>query len=245
MRSANRTSRMAEEGGPRSSNVAIRTFRLGMRYEGGRVALEDVSIRVEAGSLVWLLGPSGAGKSTLLKILYGAVAPTEGQAVVDGRNLARLGRADLPAFRRRLGLVFQDARLLPDRTAFENVALALEIRGLVASEVRRRAGEILERVGLAAEAGTRAVALSGGERQRVAVARALVGDPSIVLADEPTADLDHDSADAIFRLLEDARGRGATVLVATHDEARAKEENLLRLERGRVVEARGAAGVES
>lgn len=227
------------------TEISIQTFRLTKRFDSDRVGLDGLTVRIEAGTFVYLTGASGAGKSTLLRLLYGATRPTEGQAIVDGRNLARLGRADLPAFRRRLGLVFQDSRLLLDRTAFENVALPLEIAGVDPAEVRRRAREMLERVGLAAEAQTPAIALSSGERQRVAVARALIGGPAIVLADEPTADLDEKAAAAVFDLLGEAHLGGATVVVATHDEARARDaESELVLDKGRPLMARGRVVLE-
>lgn len=182
-------------------------------------ALRGVSVAVSQGDVLLVTGPSGAGKSTLLRLLYCAERPDRGEVYVAGRSLARLDRASVPYVRRNLGVVFQDFRLLPDRTALDNVAVALEILGLPRAEIDARASAMLSEVGLAARQHVRARALSGGEQQRVALARALVNEPTVVLADEPTGSLDPSRAEEVLKVLERANQRGATVVIATHDPA--------------------------
>ena len=180
-------------------------------------ALRGVSIAVSQGDALLVTGPSGAGKSTMLRLLHCAERPDRGEVYVAGRSLARLDRASVPYVRRNLGIVFQDFRLLPDRSALENVAIALEILGLPRASVTERAAAMLAEVGLADRLHVVAQALSGGEQQRVALARALVNEPAVVLADEPTGNLDPDRAEEVLSLLERAHLRGATLVVATHD----------------------------
>jgi len=182
-------------------------------------ALRGISIAVSQGDALLVTGPSGAGKSTLLRLLYCAERPDRGEVYVAGRSLARLDSASVPYVRRNLGVLFQDFRLLPERTALDNVAVALEILGLPRAEILRRARGMLDDVGLADRADVRARALSGGEQQRVALARALVNEPSVVLADEPTGSLDPSRSEEVLALLERAHLRGATLVVATHDPA--------------------------
>ena len=185
----------------------------------GSPALRGVSVAVSQGEVLLVTGPSGAGKSTLLRLLYCAERPDRGEVFVAGRSLARLDRVSVPYVRRNLGVVFQDFRLLPDRSALENVAVALEILGLGRSEIDRRARGTLREVGLEDRASVKARALSGGEQQRVAIARALVNEPTVVLADEPTGSLDPRRAEEVLDVLEHAHQRGATLVVATHDPA--------------------------
>jgi cell division transport system ATP-binding protein len=167
--------------------------------------------------MVFLTGPSGAGKTTLLRLLYGAERPDRGQIIVNGRNIARLQHRHRHLLRRSLGLVFQDFKLLLERTAFDNIAFALRAVGVPAREVRERVTQLLEHVDLSDRRDTLARRLSGGEQQRIAIARALINAPKLVLADEPTGNLDPDMTWEIMRLLHDIHQRGTTVMIATHD----------------------------
>ena len=195
---------------------------------------------VEKGEFVFLTGPSGAGKTTLLKLIMADVFATRGQILVGGRNVARIDRSSIPFLRRNIGVVFQDFKLLPTRTVGENVAYTLEVLGTPGREVRRRVLTMLKQVGLEHKVDAWPLQLSGGEQQRVAIARALVNDPAILLADEPTGNLDQKLTLEVMDLLTTVNARGTTVLVATHDPqilSRYKRRTL-RLEQGRVVEDR-------
>jgi cell division transport system ATP-binding protein len=183
----------------------------------GVPALRGVSLCVSSGDAVLLTGPSGAGKSTLLRLVFAAERPDRGELSVAGRNLARLSIGSIPYVRRNIGVVFQDFKLLGDRSALANVAMPLQILGLRARDIRARAEAALDAVGLAHKRDARAATLSGGEQQRVAVARAIVGEPAIVLADEPTGNLDPAQARDLLALLEAIQQRGTTLLLATHD----------------------------
>ncbi len=180
-------------------------------------ALKNVSLHVAKGEFVFLTGHSGAGKSTILKLMQGALQPTSGQVRISGFNIAELGAAEIPRLRRRLGIVFQDFRLLEDRTAEENIAFALEVTGARADSIPARVMRVLTQVGLAAKAHAYPQELSGGEQQRVALARALVNDPSIVLADEPTGNLDERATRGVFQLIREINAGGTCVVMATHD----------------------------
>ena len=195
----------------------IQMYHVDMRYPGETYGLRDVSLSVERGEFVFLTGPSGAGKTTLLRLLFGAEHPSRGQIVVAGRNVSRLSSASIPELRRQIGVIFQDFKLLPERTVFENVGITLEIAGLPRRELRARTWSMLRRLGLGHRLDNRPRALSGGEQQRVAIARALVNDPPLLLADEPTGNLDPDLALDIMDIIADAHARGTTVIVATHD----------------------------
>jgi cell division transport system ATP-binding protein len=186
-------------------------------FEPKSQVLRLVSFEVNRGEFIYIAGPSGAGKSTLLKLLYRAEAPDSGEVLFCGRDLARLRRESIPFLRRNIGVVFQDFRLLQDRTAHENVALALEVLGKTPKEIRARVDYVLDRVGLKRKARDLIKNLSGGEQQRVAVARAVIAEPALVLADEPTGNLDAVRATEVMSLLDMVNRRGTAVIVATHD----------------------------
>ncbi len=194
----------------------IRCFHVTKRY-GAITALRDISVHIKEGEFVFLTGQSGAGKTTLMRLLYRAELPTSGQLIVAGRNLATMARRHVPRFRRRLGLVFQDFKLIEDRSVFENVALVGRVVGLSFTESQRRANELLRLVGVDGRAQLEPAQISGGEQQRVSIARALMTAPQLLLADEPTGNLDPDRAIEIMRIFRAINRRGTTVLVATHD----------------------------
>jgi cell division transport system ATP-binding protein len=206
-------------------------------YEGDVRALQNVTLSVASGEFVFLNGPSGAGKSTMLQLIFRAETATSGSLLVAGVDVGRLPSSKVPALRRNLGIVFQDFKLLYDRTVYENVAFALEVLGLTAPEVKRETLEVLERVGLASKARLNPHKLSGGEQQRVAIARALAHDPQLVLADEPTGNLDAETSLSIFTLLQAAHERGATVIVASHNKnlIRQSQKRVIRLDAGRII----------
>jgi cell division transport system ATP-binding protein len=197
----------------------IQLYHVYKRYSNGVEALNDINLRIHEGEFVFLSGPSGAGKTTLVKLLLGYERATGGQVLVNGRNLRSLQESSIPYLRRNLGVVWQDFKLLKNRTVFDNVAISLEILGLRPREVSRRVSQILELVSLEHYANTVPQMLSGGEQQRVAIARSLVNEPAILLADEPTGNLDPDLSVEIMNLLLDLQHKGTTVMVATHDRA--------------------------
>jgi len=194
----------------------IRFSRVSKDYPKG-AALREVSLHVAKGEFVFLTGHSGAGKSTILKLVYGEIHPTGGDVRVSGFNIAELSPRDRPRLRRRLGIVFQDFRLLDDRTAEENVAFALEVTGARSETISPRVMRVLTQVGLAAKAHAYPQELSGGEQQRVAIARALVNDPAILIADEPTGNLDERATRGVFQLIREINASGTCVVMATHD----------------------------
>ncbi len=191
-------------------------FNVSKRFKG-KIALKDISLDIEPGEFIFISGPSGAGKSTLLKVLYLAERASEGQILIDGMNLARISSSRLPFLRRRFGMVFQDFKLIPNRTVYENVALVLEAAGEKPSFIRKKVMQVLRTTGMEKKAKALPPTLSGGEQQRVAVARAVVGEPSIILADEPTGSLDTKSAQAVLDFLMEYHKKGATVLIASHN----------------------------
>jgi len=186
-------------------------------YPKGETALQDVSFRVAKGEFLFLTGHSGAGKSTILKLLYAEQRPTHGEVRVSGFVVSSLGRSEIPRLRRRVGVVFQDFRLLEDRTAEQNVAFALEVTGAKSATISSRVTRVLTQVGLASKMKAFPPELSGGEQQRVAIARALVNNPPILLADEPTGNLDERACRGIFKLLRDINVGGTCVVMATHN----------------------------
>lgn len=212
---------------------------VGKRYPGGHEALRAVSFRVEPGELAFLCGHSGAGKSTLLKLIAAIERPTSGAVIVNGQNVGALKPAAVPFLRRNLGLVFQDQKLLYDRSAFDNVMLPLTFTGQPGAEAARRARAALDKVGLLARERANPVELSGGEQQRLAIARAVVNRPGILIADEPTANLDADAAQRIIETLLSFRDVGVTLLVATHDQGLIARHpgRVLELREGRLVRA--------
>ncbi len=189
------------------------------RYRGGHEALKEVTFSVETGEMVFVTGPSGAGKTTLLKLLVAIERPTSGTVVVNGQNVAALRPAAIPFLRRNFGIVFQDHKLLFDRTAFDNVALPLQITGYPGKDAARRVRAALDKVGLLPFEKALPITLSGGEQQRLCIARAIVHRPAILLADEPTGNLDAAYASEIGELFHAFNQVGVTVIIATHDEA--------------------------
>lgn len=208
------------------------------RYPGGQEALKGISFTIEQGEFAFIAGHSGAGKSTLLKLIPAIERPSGGAILVNGQNVGVIKRAALPYLRRNLGLVFQDQKLLYDRSVYDNVMLPLAFGELGTREAARRARAALEKVGLLAREKANPIQLSGGEQQRLAIARAVVNRPSILIADEPTANLDAESAAAILEIFAAFNQVGVTVLVATHDEALIGRfaRRVLRLARGGLVE---------
>jgi cell division transport system ATP-binding protein len=195
----------------------IEAIQVSKAYARGVYALRDLSLRVDKGDFVFLTGPSGAGKSTLLRMLLRQDVPTEGQLVVGGRNLAALTTRQVQAYRRSLGFVFQDFKLLPGKTVAENVSFVPRVLGMPVSQQQRRTFQVLKWVGLQHRMNAYPLELSGGEQQRIAIARSLVNDPAIVLADEPTGNLDPDLSLEIMNLFREINARGTTVVIATHD----------------------------
>ena len=216
----------------------IETHHLSKLYSRGLYALQDLSLTVDKGEFVFLTGPSGAGKSTLLRLLLVQEKPSEGDVFVNGHDLTKLSRSDIQEYRRGIGFIFQDFKLIPTRTVFENVAFVLEVLGVPPSQQRRRAHQVLKWVGLQHRINAYPRDLSGGEQQRIAIARALVNDPALVLADEPTGNLDPDLSLEIMNLLREINAGGTTVLVATHDREliRLVGRRTVTLDQGRVVE---------
>ncbi len=215
----------------------IRLEAVTKRYPGGTTALDGVSLRVERGEFVFVTGPSGSGKTSLLRLMIRQELPSEGRILVNGRDVGEIPASKVPELRRFIGVVFQDFKLIRRKTALENVAYVLNVVGLPAKEQRRRAYNALRGVGLHHRIGVHPPVLSGGEQQRVAIARAVVNEPELLLADEPTGNLDPDLAVDIMRLFREINARGTTVVVATHDRdlVRRMQRRTIYLEHGRVV----------
>ena len=195
----------------------IRLEHVSKSYSAGIPALNDVNLEIERGEFVFIVGDSGSGKSTLIKLLLKELEPTEGLITIDGKLLKKIKRKQIPKFRRRIGVVFQDFRLLKDRNVYDNIAFAQKVIGESNGHIKRRVPQMLSMVGLAAKYLSYPKELSGGEQQRVAIARALVNEPAILLADEPTGNLDNNNAWEIMKLLEEINERGTTVVVVTHN----------------------------
>jgi len=218
------------------------------RYKSGVMALSNINIKIEKGEFLFLVGASGAGKSTLVKMLLKETEPTQGKIVIDSQNITKIHRRKVPLLRRKIGVVFQDFRLLPNKTVYENVAFAMEIVEATPKEIRRNVPTILSLVGLSSKAKMYPEQLSGGEQQRVSIARSIINNPPILIADEPTGNLDPETSWEIMRLLRQINRRGTTIVMATH----AKEivdmmqQRVIALEKGLVVrdEQRGGYGYE-
>lgn len=206
-------------------------------YSAGVPALNDVNLEIEDGEFVFIVGDSGSGKSTLIKLLLKELDPTEGSISVDGRMLGRIKRKQLPKYRRNIGVVFQDFRLLKDRNVYDNVAFAQKVVGESNSRIKKKVPLMLSMVGLAAKYRSYPKQLSGGEQQRVAIARALVNEPNILLADEPTGNLDNNNAWEIMKLLEEINGRGTTVIVVTHnlEIVKVMKKRVITIKKGTIV----------
>ena len=218
-----------------------------LRHEIGNLALQDVRCRVEKGEFVFLVGATGSGKSSLLRLLNREMRPTTGQVWVDGQDVTKIRPGHVPTLRRKLGVVFQDFRLLPERTIEENVAFALRVIGVHGKDLRARTFEALDRVGMISKGKMYPHQVSGGEQQRAAVARAIVNNPMLLIADEPTGNLDPDTSRGIMDLLQQINESGTTVLVATHDHAMvdALRKRVIELSGGKVVRDEALGGYTS
>lgn len=217
-------------------------------YDNGSVALSDVTITIEKADFVFVVGPSGAGKSTFIKMLFREELPTRGKLLVNGRNISELLPEEVPYLRRKLGIVFQDYRLLPNKTVYENVAFAMQVIETPRREIQRRVNAVLDLVGLRHKTRSFPTELSGGEQQRVAIARAIVNRPDLVIADEPTGNLDPDTSWEIMKIFEQINAAGTTIVMATHDKnvVDALQKRVIAIERGRIVrdEESGVYGYE-
>ncbi len=219
-------------------------------YEDNNVvALDDVSFKVDKGEFVFLVGPSGAGKSTLTELIIREEIATSGEIIVNGMKLSTLPNKKIPYLRRSIGMVFQDFRLLPDRTVYENVAFAMQVVGASSRSIKRNVPGVLSLVGLSGKADVIPDQLSGGEQQRVSLARAMINRPPIIIADEPTGNLDPDNAQEIMNLLDDINKRGTTVIIATHAKnfVDSMQRRVLAVENGKLVrdEEKGVYGYEA
>ena len=213
----------------------IRMFHVHHNY-GSKKALIDITLDIAKNEFVFISGPSGAGKTTLLKLFYLGEPVSEGQVLIDGINLARIPRKRIPQLRRKFGIIFQDYKLIPTKNVYDNVAMVLEAAGVKKRLIQKKVKSVLRLVGMEDRLKALPPSLSGGEQQRIAVARAIVGDPKIILADEPTGSLDEESAEVILELLRGVHIRGATVIIATHDKALMRKTGgqVLHLQQGRL-----------
>ncbi len=218
------------------------------KYSNGTLALKDINIKIQKGEFAFIIGSSGSGKSTLIKLILKEEDPTEGDVRVNGFHVSELSRKQVPYLRRSLGCVFQDFRLLPNKTVYENVAFAMQITGSLPKEIRRQVPMALALVGLSRKANVYPNQISGGEQQRVAVARAIVNNPALLIADEPTGNLDPDTSLEIMKLLTEINQRGTTVLIATHEKniVDTMKKRVIQLNRGELArdEEKGLYGNE-
>ncbi len=215
----------------------IEMINVSKRYPNGKLALSDIKLQVNKGDFIFLVGPSGAGKSTFIRMLLKEVDITKGRVMVDDLEISKLHNRRVPFLRRKMGVVFQDFRLLPNKTVFENVAFAMEITGATGREIRKNVPMILSVVGLADKQKVYPHQLSGGEQQRVSIARAMINNPPILIADEPTGNLDPETSWDIMKILKQINRRGTTILMATHDRdiVNVMKQRVVALENGRVV----------
>lgn len=215
-----------------------------MEYKNGKKALIDANIEIGKGEFVFIVGSSGAGKSTFIKLLLKEQEPSSGSIIIDGREITSISKRKIPMLRRNMGVVFQDFRLLPNKTVYENVSFAMEITGHSGKEIRRKVPFVLGMVGLSSKSKSYPGELSGGEQQRVSIARAIINQPALLIADEPTGNLDPQNSWEIMRLLKDINRRGTTVLIATHAKELVDEmrQRVIELDGGRIVrdEERGS-----
>ena len=218
-------------------------------YGNGSVALSDITIDIDKGDFVFVVGPSGAGKSTFIKLIFREELPTGGELFVNGRNVVEMKPAEVPYLRRGLGIVFQDFRLLPNKTAYDNIAFAMEVIEAPRREIQKRVNNVLDLVGLRHKARTYPAHLSGGEQQRISIARAIVNNPVVVIADEPTGNLDPDTSWEIMKIFERINKVGTTIVMATHDKmvVDAMKKRVIAIEQGRIVRDQegGQYGYES
>lgn len=226
----------------------IKYVNVSKEYDGGIMALSNIKLEIGKGEFVFLVGPSGAGKSTLTKLLLKEESVTEGKIYLNETDITKVPRRRIPYIRRNVGMVFQDFRLLTNKSVYENVAFAMEIVGAHPKEIRRRVPMILSMVDLSRKSDSYPDQLSGGEQQRVSIARAIVNNPPVLIADEPTGNLDPDTAWEIMRALLDINGRGTTILMATHakDIVNEMKKRVIALEDGRIIrdEQKGGYGLE-
>ncbi len=215
----------------------IRFEKIYKKYDNGVVALDDIDLNITPGEFVFVVGPSGAGKSTLLKLLTKEEMPTRGNIYFQNKNITKLSRRQIPIHRRKMGVVFQDFKLLPNKTVYENVAYALEIIGTSSSDIKRRVPVVLSLVNLYDRAKSYPNELSGGESQRVAIARAVVNNPKLLMADEPTGNLDMDTAMEIMEIIDNINSKGTTVIMATHAKNIVDDfqKRVVKIENGKIV----------
>ncbi|SHE29522.1 cell division transport system ATP-binding protein [Desulfofundulus australicus DSM 11792] len=215
----------------------IRFYGVTKVYPNGVKALDNINLHIKKGEFLFLVGPSGAGKSTLTRLIFREELPTRGQVLFNGRNVARMRSREVPYLRRRIGMVFQDFRLLPQKTVFENVAFALEVTGASSRDIKRRVPEVLKLVGLEDKAGMLPAHLSGGEQQRVGIARAIVNNPVLLIADEPTGNLDPETSWGLMELFQQINKAGTTIIMITHarEIVDAMKKRVVALESGRIV----------
>jgi len=218
-------------------------------YSNGSVALADITVNIQKGEFVFVVGPSGAGKSTFIKLILREELPTSGRLVVNGRNVIEMPLKDVPYLRRGLGIIFQDYRLLPNKTVYDNVAFAMQVVEAPRREMQKRVHNVLDLVGLRHKVRTYPSELSGGEQQRVAIARAIVNNPVIVIADEPTGNLDPDTSWEIMKVFDTINKAGTTIIMATHDKTvvDAMRKRVIAIEDGRIVrdQVKGVYGYEN